>query len=1131
MYFVKYGEAYLHDPRVNGCMLIDLSFDAEENGCGYCDFSIYPTHPLHGKLKERDADNPIVVYDDDTVLFYGFIYELGAEFYQNGQVKCMGELGFLNESIVRPYATLPNGYGDGHQSPTSVDGYFEWLIAQHNNQVKDNKRFTVGINQGSALDTNNYIYRTSTEYPTTWDEINDKLLTELGGCIRTRHENGVRYIDYLSEWTDTNAQILDFGQNLTDYTQTDDSDNIATFVIPLGAKMSETEYPYDDGYYKTTDTKMDPDKEYYTKSDSGYQKCRDDVTSFETGVTYYEYFELYDESNLPLTIDDLDDGEYDTGYRKSGDIICCESAVEKYGWIGAKYENNDITTKEQLVSKSIVALKELISPKRTIEIKAIDMHLVNEEIKPIRIGEYVRIRSKPHNLDSYFLCTSVELDLNNPQNSKYTFGTTFDTLTGQQNKRIKLLNDSINQTYEQAAKLTDQEKQNAISVGEALKRSKVAHSTATAAKEAADSAVITLADEYSVNDSSMEAPETGWSVDTPEWTEGHYIWRRVVSTYGDGHSETGSPALMTGNTGSTGTSVAIETTSVTYQVGDSGTTQPTGEWVLDIPDVPEGKYLWTKTDVTYSDGNSTTSYSVSYSGKNGSNGADAITLDITASNGFVFKNNNQNTVLTANVYYGGVKQTIGDDGVCGSLGIVKWYTGLDIAAAVAGPSCTVLSKDVSDDCLVINAVLINGEDSSANNTITIFKSIEIESYKRYYLLQDSELTVPSKPTSYPPISPWSETEPSYVGGSNDVLYFVDLTIFSDDSFSYSEVSISTSYEAAKDAWNKAEEAKKNVDNLEIGGRNLLRETGIPKTHTGTGGTDQTTYLYDLSEYYAGNSPISGRTLTLSFEWESTATAGTFYVLLNDSPFIALSDTITVDESNKAGKHIRIMTASSGFDSGTYTGVSVRSNNLAGTVTLKNMKLEFGNACTDWTAAPEDTGSRFTEVETRVTNAETSISNNQNEINARATIETVTELSNKTNDLDSALEDASALIRENRDAIATLTARDFKVEFTTITNQIESLNGDLTSYKEEIGNWMRFDADGNLVLGATKVAGQDSYELKLTKNRISFMLNDNEVAYISSNQLYITNSTVVQNLKIGRFTWEVRGNGNLGLVWR
>lgn len=1128
MYFVKYGEEYLHDPRVSGCVLIDLSFDAEENTCGYCDFSIYPTHPLHGKLKERDADNPVVVYDDDTVLFYGFIYELGAEFYQNGQVKCMGELGYLSESIVRPYATLSNGYGEGHQPPTSVDGYFEWLIAQHNEQVKDNKRFTVGINQGSALDINNYIYRASTEYPTTWEEINDKLLTELGGCIRTRHEDDVRYIDYLSEWTDTNTQILDFGQNLTDYTQTDDSESIATFMIPLGAKMSETDYAYNDGYYQTSDTKMDPDKEYYTKSDSGYQKCGEDVTSFEKGVTYYEYFELYDESNLSLTIEDLDDGEYDAdGYRKSGDIVYCESAVQKYGWIGAKYENSDITTKEQLVSKSIVALKELISPKRTIEVKAIDMHLVNKDLKPIRIGEYVRVRSTPHKLDSYFLCTSVELDLNNPQNSKYTFGTTFDTLTGQQNKRIKLLNDTINQTYEQAAKLTDQEKQNALSAGEALRRSKEAHSTANEAKEAANAAVITLVDEYSVNDNSSVPPEEGWSVDTPEWSEGRYIWRRVVSTYGDGHSETGSPALMTGNPGSSGTSVTIESTSIKYQTGDSGTEPPTGEWNTEIPEVPDGKYLWTKTEVVYSDETSTTSYSVSY---NGSDGKDAITLSITASNGVVFKNNNQSTVLTAHVYLGGVEQTIESDGVCGTLGTVKWYKDLDTSTTVPGQTHTVLSEDVINT-ISVNVILATDDNTSAKNTITIAKVVEVESYKRYYMLQSSELTAPDKPTTNPPESPWSETEPTYVEGSDNTLYMVDLTLFSDDTFSYSEVSVSSTYEAAKDAWIKAQEAKNTIDNLEIGGRNLLRETGVPVVHTGTGSADQTTYLYDMSEYYTSMESVSGRSLTLSFEWETTATSGSFYIMLNDTPSTVLSDTITITDSENAGKHIRTMVANSGFDSDNYSGVSICSDNLTGTVTIKNMKLEFGNSYTDWTPAPEDTGARFTEVETRVTNAETSISNNQNEINARATTETVTELSNKTNDLDSALQDATALIQENREAIATLTSRDFKVEFTTITERIESLNGDLTSYKEEVGNWMRFDSDGNLVLGATKVAGQDSYELKLTKNRISFMLNDAEVAYISSNQLHITNSTVVQNLKIGRFIWEVRGNGNLGLVWR
>ena len=555
MYFVKYGNDYLHDPRVSEYILSDLSLECSENTCGYCDFTIYPEHPMYSKLKERDADNPIEVYDSDVLLFSGFIYELGTEFYRDGKVKCKGELDYLSESIIRPYSTLENGYGK--QPPTSVDGYFEWLINEHNSQVKSNKQFTVGINQGASLDTNNYIYRESTKYPTTWKEISEKLLDDLGGFIRVRHENNTRYIDYLSEWSDTNTQVLDFGVNLTDYTQTDDSDNIVTFIVPLGARMSETSYPYNNGYYKTADTVMSANKDYYTRSENGYTKVSDDVIAFEPGVTYYEYFELFDESNLSLTVVGLEDKEYDTGYKKSGDIVYCETAVQKYGWIGGTYENTDITTKEQLISKSIIALKEQISPKRTIEIKAVDMHLINPDMNPIRIGEYVRVRSKPHNLDSYFLCTSIDLDLNNPENSKYTLGTTFDTLTGQQNKRIKLLNETINQTYEAAEKLTEKEKQNALSANEALKRSNSASETAKDAKDTANEAkgttIVKVIDQYAISDSTTDPPQTDeWTTDTPAWKEGKFIWRRFIYVYGDGREEIGTPALSTGGSGKNG---------------------------------------------------------------------------------------------------------------------------------------------------------------------------------------------------------------------------------------------------------------------------------------------------------------------------------------------------------------------------------------------------------------------------------------------------------------------------------------------------------------------------------------------------------------------------------------------------
>lgn len=83
-----------------------------------------------------------------------------------------------------------------------------------------------------------------------------------------------------------------------------------------------------------------------------------------------------------------------------------------------------------------------------------------------------------------------------------------------------------------------------------------------------------------------------------------------------------------GQTGQNGTSVTVSSTSVTYQVGTSGTTKPTGEWKTEVPNVANGQFLWTKTVVNYSDGKSTEAYSVSYKGTNGTNGSNGTSVTV-----------------------------------------------------------------------------------------------------------------------------------------------------------------------------------------------------------------------------------------------------------------------------------------------------------------------------------------------------------------------------------------------------------------------------------------------------------------------------------------------------------------------
>lgn len=99
----------------------------------------------------------------------------------------------------------------------------------------------------------------------------------------------------------------------------------------------------------------------------------------------------------------------------------------------------------------------------------------------------------------------------------------------------------------------------------------------------------------------------------------------------------------------------------------------------------------------------------------------------------------------------------------------------------------------------------------AKAEITLSRIIDIESVTRYYLLQSSTASAPSKPTANPPGGNWKTTEPSYASGSTNTLYFVDLTVMTNRTFSYSAVSKSSSYEAAKEAWNKANNAQNTAD--------------------------------------------------------------------------------------------------------------------------------------------------------------------------------------------------------------------------------------------------------------------------------------------------------------------------------
>lgn len=145
-----------------------------------------------------------------------------------------------------------------------------------------------------------------------------------------------------------------------------------------------------------------------------------------------------------------------------------------------------------------------------------------------------------------------------------------------------------------------------------------------AGKDGTSVTIINKSITYQLSTSGTTIPTGTWQTSPQTIPEGQYQWTKTSVTYSDGNKTESYSISYHGKNGSDGTSVKTTSTSVRYQVGDSGTTKPTGTWQSNVPTVAQGKYLWTQTIVNYSDGNSTESYGVSYRGIDGSNGVNGM---------------------------------------------------------------------------------------------------------------------------------------------------------------------------------------------------------------------------------------------------------------------------------------------------------------------------------------------------------------------------------------------------------------------------------------------------------------------------------------------------------------------------
>ncbi|WP_418968443.1 phage tail spike protein [Alloscardovia omnicolens] len=348
MYQVYANDKLLHQPGDDTCALTDATLSLAVNKSGSFEATLACSHPLYKSLREMSTT--IRIEQDGEPLFYGRIISVQKDFQGNKHISCEGELAYLLDSVQPPH--------EFHD--ISVRAFLEHLIAEHNKQVGTNgTQFKVG--QVTVTDPNDSLYR-YTNWETTLDAITDKLTERLGGFIRTRHVGSVRYLDYLEDYGHTSNQLIEFGENLLDYSENLDATELATRIIPLGAK----------------------------KETSSIQALDEHVTieSVNAGKTYVE----------------------------------STSAQKLYGVITKTVTFDDVTLPENLKRKAQQYLADTQFATLSLMLNAVDLHLLDKTIEAFRLGDSIRVISAPHGMDRRFTLMALTLKLDDPAGSTITLG-------------------------------------------------------------------------------------------------------------------------------------------------------------------------------------------------------------------------------------------------------------------------------------------------------------------------------------------------------------------------------------------------------------------------------------------------------------------------------------------------------------------------------------------------------------------------------------------------------------------------------------------------------------------------------------------------------------------------------------
>lgn len=215
----------IYDPNLIGYELLELEVTIGLNKAGTAKIVMPASHFAYDMfISQRTL---ITIHQNGELLFRGRVLYVTDDWDRNRTLTCEGERCFFCDSVLEPYLYQ-----------TDPGAIFSDVVRRHNEQVDTFKQFRVGA--VTVKDPNDYI-RLESESADQMSDVLDKLVERVGGYITfTTDSDGQRVINWLASLDHESGQVIEFGENLLDYSATGANTEMATVIFPYGAKDETT---------------------------------------------------------------------------------------------------------------------------------------------------------------------------------------------------------------------------------------------------------------------------------------------------------------------------------------------------------------------------------------------------------------------------------------------------------------------------------------------------------------------------------------------------------------------------------------------------------------------------------------------------------------------------------------------------------------------------------------------------------------------------------------------------------------------------------------------------------------------------------------------------------------------------